>query len=709
MTVNWATTRGTGSTTGAVEWDVPAADGSCPRDLAGLRNVAPATRTDLTVNGVLQYQWSAELSLSADTRYCYRVRLGSVTPVDLLATDPTPSFRTQVAPGSTTPYTFAVFGDWGATEADGTNQFQTALFSRLASSGARFAVATGDQAYQNGTQTNYGDLNQVGPGISGVFGPSFWSVPGRSLPLFTTVGNHGITNNAMLVNFPQSRAVAGSGGRYTMDTYCCVNGTTSMSAQSGWYAVTVGNARFYMLTAAWSSGNLGTTTGNTSQRSYANDAAAHWQPGTPEYEWLKADLAASTQPLKFAFLHYPLYSAQPSETADTFLQGPTPALEGLLGQNGVDLVFNGHAHIYERNARAQGMTSYVTGGGGADAQSTANSTTSCPAFAAYAIGWSDTNNAGTACGSAARPTSKSQVYHYLLVSVNGTRVTVTPTNALGQVFDQQSYDFGTTTPPPDTTPPPAPSVTPGTGTYSSAQTVTMASSETGAVIRYTVGTGTTAPADPTATSTRYTGPITVSASQVIKAAAFDAAGNRSPITQATYTISSGPTTGTRTVTLTPVADATVRQLAPTTAAGSATSLKVDMEETDGNTSSRATSYLRFTVPALAPGESITAANLSLLVTNATANGPQVWRSATSWDEATMTFNTGQPARQGTTAVGDFGSTATGRVGVPVSGLTAAGDVSFQLFADSRDGLDFASRENATAANRPQLVLTITAS
>ncbi|HKG51709.1 MAG TPA: DNRLRE domain-containing protein, partial [Actinomycetales bacterium] len=263
---------------------------------------------------------------------------------------------------------------------------------------------------------------------------------------------------------------------------------------------------------------------------------------------------------------------------------------------------------------------------------------------------------------------------------------------------------GTTTP--DTTAPPAPTVNPATGTYTTAQSVTMADAEAGAVIRYTVGTGTTVPADPTAASPQYTAAVNVGSSQVIKAAAFDAAGNRSAITQRNYTISTAPTGGTRTVVLNPVADVTASQLTPTTVAGSAASLKVDQEATDGNAATRATSYLRFTVPALAAGESISAANLSLQVTNATTNGPAIWRTATTWNEATMTWNTGQPARSGTAAVGNFGAMAAGRIGTPVSGITAAGDVSFQLYAEAIDGLDFASRENTTATNRPQLTVTI---
>ena len=73
----------------------------------------------------------------------------------------------------------------------------------------------------------------------------------------------------------------------------------------------------------------------------------------------------------------------------------------------------------------------------------------------------------------------------------------------------------------------------------------------------------------------------------------------------------------------------------------------------------------------------------------------------------MTWSSGQPARSDSAAVGNFASMAVGRVSTPVSGVSAAGDVSFQLYADVTDGLAFAARESAAAADRPQLVLTIT--
>jgi hypothetical protein len=433
VTVNWATN--TSATTAATKWGrVSTTTGACTPATS-----VPATRTTISVNGVSEYQWKSTFSVGSAAEFCYRVYLGS-SSLDLLGTDPSPKAKPQVPVGSSQSYKFAVLGDTGEVDAGGNNAAQSALMNQIAGSGARFAVQTGDFGHPNNDQRNFGDLVSKGANTSAVFGPAFWKTAGTKIPMFTVPGNHGITSNALLVNFPQSKAVSTSSGVYGVQTYCCVNGTNSQSQQSGWYAFDAGNARYYMLTAAWSDTNLGTLSGtNRSLKLYQNDYNAHWAPGRPEYEWLKADLAAhaSTQ-VKMAFFHFPLFSDQGTEKSDTNLQGAN-SLEGLLASNGVDIAFNGHAHIYQRNAkRPEGLISYTTGGGGAALQSVGST---CSSIDAYAIGWSDTTSTGKACGAAPVPTSKSRVYHYLLVTVNGASVTVTPTDSTGQTFDTKTYNF----------------------------------------------------------------------------------------------------------------------------------------------------------------------------------------------------------------------------------------------------------------------------
>jgi hypothetical protein len=432
-TVNWATDRS--RTTGVVRYGREGVESCTARS-------ASAIRKAITVNGVPQYQWRAQLSgLVPSARYCYRVELGSAPIIDLLGTDPSISFSAQLAAGATAPFSFAVLGDFGAvgTTHAGIDNRQADVMTQIANSGVRFAVGTGDTAYPSGSQTNYGDLRQTGTNVSTIFAPQFWAKVGGSIPFFSATGNHGF-NSTFLSIWPQSTAVASSGGRYQMDTYCCVNGTTSASYPSAWYAFDAGNARFYILEAAWSSANIGTAD------EYKADYDTHWTPGSPEYQWLANDLSTHPSQLKFAFFHYPMYSSNATEGSDVWLQG-AGSLEGLLASHGVDIGFSGHAHNYTRNLKpnAGGLVTYVTGGAGARLEPA----TKCGAPVAYAIGWSYTTG-GSACG-ALRPISIDQVFHFLKVSVTGSQVTVAPTDSRGRTFDVRTYDFGGSPPPP---PPP---------------------------------------------------------------------------------------------------------------------------------------------------------------------------------------------------------------------------------------------------------------
>jgi len=75
-----------------------------------------------------------------------------------------------------------------------------------------------------------------------------------------------------------------------------------------------------------------------------NSQIAHWT-GSPQEQWLRADLAASTKRCTLAYWHYPLFSSSTVEV-DT----ASRALWRALYDAGVELVLNGHHHDYERFA-----------------------------------------------------------------------------------------------------------------------------------------------------------------------------------------------------------------------------------------------------------------------------------------------------------------------------------------------------------------------
>jgi chitodextrinase len=447
--VSWATST---QNTGVVQYGPP---GSCTANSVA----ATAQGAPITIGTVKEYQNSLEVTgLTAGATYCYRITSTGSSPVDLLGSNPSPQFTTLEAANGAAPVTFDVLGDWGDNTNSGNvsaslNANQAAVDAQIASSGAQFTVSTGDVAYPGGTQTDYGDLNQTGAQTSEVFGPSYWAKPGESIPYFAVSGNHGL-NSTFITDWPESATASASGGVYAMLPYPSIDGANAASYPTSYYAFSTGGVRFYLLDAAWGDTNVGTATGGacgTNCKAYQVDHDAHWTANSAEYQWLKQDLAAHPGGLKLAFFHYPLYTNNGSQVSDPYLDntpGSTGSLEQLLHDNGVNLVFNGHAHIYERNvATPGGVTSYVTGGGGAQAEPVS----SCASSDAYALGWSYGSSKGSACGSATAPSTDAQVYHFLKVTANGTSVTVDPVNAQGSVFDPQTYNFA-----PDTTPPSAP-------------------------------------------------------------------------------------------------------------------------------------------------------------------------------------------------------------------------------------------------------------
>jgi Calcineurin-like phosphoesterase/Purple acid Phosphatase, N-terminal domain len=406
----------------------------------------------ITVNGIREFQSSVKISgLAPGTAYSYRVATDGGKRLDLLGSNPSPHFTTLQGASGTRPFTFDVMGDWGDTTNSGVNdgrlnKNQARIDALIAASHAQFMISVGDTAYPGGTQTDYGDLNQTGVNVSGVFGPRYWAEPGQRIPYYAASGNHG-RNGTFLSDWPETSTVRRSHGTYAMSFYRSIDGIKPSRYPTSYYAFSTGGVRFYLLDASWGDNNVGRATGGACGHHcaiYQVDHDAHWGAHAAELRWLKRDLAAHRGVMKIAIWHFPIYSDDSSQPGDAYLAG-AGHLEGLLHVNGVKLVFNGHAHIYQRNiARPGGIISYVTGGGGGKVQPVG--ARGCARTDAYAIGWSYRVARGSACGRALKPSSDAQVYNFLRVTVRsiargGKKITVRPINALGQVFDPRTYTF----------------------------------------------------------------------------------------------------------------------------------------------------------------------------------------------------------------------------------------------------------------------------
>jgi hypothetical protein len=81
----------------------------------------------------------------------------------------------------------------------------------------------------------------------------------------------------------------------------------------------------------------------------------------PQLRWLNERLSASTAAWKICFLHHPLYTSGRYRRSALV---PRVALESIFVSGGVDVVFSGHEHIYQRSTLQRGIQYFVSGGAG---------------------------------------------------------------------------------------------------------------------------------------------------------------------------------------------------------------------------------------------------------------------------------------------------------------------------------------------------------
>lgn len=130
----------------------------------------------------------------------------------------------------------------------------------------------------------------------------------------------------------------------------------SLPEPEHFYSFTYGNAHFFML-----------------------DSNRKVGPGSKQYAFLERELRASRAEWKIVCYHHPAYSSDENDYGDTW-SGPSTrgdlrvrALVPLFDRHGVDIVWNGHIHSYERTwplrqdratQPTKGTIYMVTGGGG---------------------------------------------------------------------------------------------------------------------------------------------------------------------------------------------------------------------------------------------------------------------------------------------------------------------------------------------------------
>jgi hypothetical protein len=286
-----------------------------------LSATAAATTTFFTTPAPAPYDQyyvhEATLSgLTPDTLYQYTIFTSGVN----LSGDQPVQVRSGKPP-SATRFRIGVIGDSG----DG-SQNQRDVAARLLQIQPDLALHTGDIIYNEATYDGYETKYfQVYQDLL----KRVWMAP--------SLGNHDVTYN---------------NGQSFTDVFVNPPNATAPDERELYYSFDYGNAHITVL----------------------NNYFAASTVGSPQYNWLRDDLAATRQFWKFVVFHVPAYTSEgnqaPGDNAK-IVQNLVPIFE----QYDVDLVLNGHKHWYERmyplrggqvtTVAAGGIQYLVTGGGGA--------------------------------------------------------------------------------------------------------------------------------------------------------------------------------------------------------------------------------------------------------------------------------------------------------------------------------------------------------
>jgi len=204
-------------------------------------------------------------------------------------------------------FTFLVFGDSGSGKAE---QYDVAR--RIELLNPDLGIVTGDVIYENGEAAN--------------FDPYYFDVYKNTISriaFYPSLGNHDIRTE--------------NGEPYIRAFY--------LPGNERYYSFDYANAHFVAL-----------------------DSNVSASPESDQYRWLKRDLEKTDKFWKFVYFHHPPYSSWDLFGGRVDIR---EAFSPLFERYGVDIVFSGHDHNYERShpirdyyPEGKGVVYIITGGGG---------------------------------------------------------------------------------------------------------------------------------------------------------------------------------------------------------------------------------------------------------------------------------------------------------------------------------------------------------
>jgi hypothetical protein len=254
------------------------------------------------------------LGLEPNTRYYYSFGSDSVD----FGGDAGHYCKTARLKGDPEPFRVWATGDFGVNTVNQRNT-RDAMETWCKNKRPDFWVWMGDNVYDTGQEAEY---------TTKVFDQ--YPDQMKSIPIYPCLGNHDYGNTGY-----QSAFALGTGAPYFNIFSTPAQGESGgvPSNSKKYYSFDYGNAHFVVID------------------SYGSPNA----PGSPMYNWLKEDLDSNKLPFTVALFHHPPYSmgTHNSDNSQEDIDMRVRIVP-LLESRNVDLVLNGHSHVYERSMLLNG-------------------------------------------------------------------------------------------------------------------------------------------------------------------------------------------------------------------------------------------------------------------------------------------------------------------------------------------------------------------
>jgi hypothetical protein len=276
---------------------------------SSVSNTISSTIHEIKLTGLLPY-----------TKYYYSI--GSTTST-LVAGASDLFFRTAPNYGQKGDYRFWVVGDAG-TGGNSQRDTRTSFLNYSSNKNIDGWIWLGDNAYDGGFDSEY---------QANVFSNNTFEAPLKNIVVWPAIGNHDYNHN---IPFSPSPAYFDI---FTLPANAECGGVASGTEK--YYSYNYGNIHFVVLD------------------SYDVSRSSTGAMAT----WIQNDLTANTQPWVIAYWHHPPYT-KGSHNSDNsnFLDGELVDMRQniipILEAKGVDLVLNGHSHVYERSYLLDGHYGY---------------------------------------------------------------------------------------------------------------------------------------------------------------------------------------------------------------------------------------------------------------------------------------------------------------------------------------------------------------